>query len=129
MLALLFSFLGGPIASAVVSAYRAKLDAMGSANGMAVDLAKAELDAQIEARKQATSILLAEQGHWYTACIRSLFALPFVAFCWANVVGTDILGIVGGYNLDPSMSSWGMIVITAYFGEHITSQITRIIKR
>lgn len=39
---------------------------------MAADLAAREIEAEIEARKQASAIILAEQGRWYTAIIRPL---------------------------------------------------------
>ena len=43
---------------------------------MAADLAAREIEAEIEARKQASAIILAEQGRWYTAIIRPLLAAP-----------------------------------------------------
>lgn len=129
ILTTIFSFLGGPLLTSVVNAYQARLNAMTSANGMSVDLAKAELEAQIQARKDATAILMAEQGHWYTACIRSLFALPYVAYAWVVVLWVACLRHQPIPQLPDTVSSWGSVIIAAYFGEHIVSQVTRIIKR
>ena len=42
---------------------------------IAADLAAKEIEADIHARKQASAIIIAEQGRWYTAIIRPLLAL------------------------------------------------------
>ena len=72
----LASLLGGPIVTGLLNAYKAKLDAANTRDAQAVDLAKKEIEAEIEARKQASAVIIAEQGRWYTACIRPLFAAP-----------------------------------------------------
>ena len=127
LLSWLASLLSGPIVGAITDAYRAKLAAGSTTEAHAVDLAQKEIEAQIAARKNATEVLLAEQGHWYTACIRSLFALPFIAYTWFVVLST--IGNLGARELPSVISGWGGMVIAAYFGEHIVSQVSRILKR
>jgi hypothetical protein len=63
----LASLLGGPVVSGLINAYKAKLDAANTHDRIAADLAAKEIEAEIEARRQATAILMAEQGRWYTA--------------------------------------------------------------
>jgi hypothetical protein len=38
------------------------------------------ITAEIEARKGADALILAEQGRWYTAVIRPLLALPVIIY-------------------------------------------------
>ena len=63
----LASFLTAPIINGFLSAYKAKLDAASAEGAQAVEVAKAALLAEIEARKSANAIIIAEQGRWYTA--------------------------------------------------------------
>ena len=68
------NLLGGPFAKAAVDAYRAKLSAENTSEKIAADLAARELSVEARERKLATQVVLAEQGHWYTALPRPLFA-------------------------------------------------------
>lgn len=70
----LASLLGGPIITGLINAYKAKLDAANTKDRIAADLAAKEIEAEIEARKQASVVIIAEQGRWYTAVIRPLLA-------------------------------------------------------
>ena len=42
---------------------------------IAADLAAKNLESEIAARQQASALIIAEQGRWYTAIIRALLAL------------------------------------------------------
>ena len=44
-------------------------DAGNTQDRIAADLAAKEIEAEIKARKQASAIIIAEQGWWYTAII------------------------------------------------------------
>ena len=72
----LASLIGGPVVTGLINAYKAKLDAANTQDRIAADLAAKEIEAEIEARKQASAIIIAEQGRWYTAIIRPLLAVP-----------------------------------------------------
>ena len=72
----LASLIGGPVITGLINAYKAKLDAANTQDRIAADLAAKEIEAEIEARRQASAIIIAEQGRWYTAIIRPLLALP-----------------------------------------------------
>ena len=56
------SLLGGPVVNGLINAYKAKLAAANTQDRTAADLAAKEIEAEIEARKQASAIILAEQG-------------------------------------------------------------------
>ncbi len=92
MLGWLASFITGPVLDRLTDAYKAKLSAATDQDKLSVDLATEQMRAEIEARKIASSQVIAEQGRWYTAMIRPLFALPFVIYAWKVVVWDKVLG-------------------------------------
>jgi hypothetical protein len=49
--------------------------------------------AEIEARKSADALIIAEQGRWYTAIIQPLLALPVVIFMWKVIVWDKVLAL------------------------------------
>jgi hypothetical protein len=51
------------------------------------------LEAEIEARKSANAIIIAEQGRWWTSIIRPLAALPVVIYIWKVVVYDKVLAL------------------------------------
>jgi len=116
MWAWLASLFSGPIINGLLDAYRAKLDASNSQDAHAVDLAKAALQAEIEARKEGRILAIAEQERWWTALPRSLvqwsFAI-FVAKCvlWDTVLGLGITEPLGG-----DIATWGNLVMGLWFG-------------
>ena len=63
----LASLIGGPVITGLINAYKAKLDASNTQDRIAADLAAKEIEAEIAARKEASAIIIAEQGRWYTA--------------------------------------------------------------
>jgi hypothetical protein len=130
MMAWLLSFLSGPLLTSLVNAYKAKLDAGNTRDAKAVDLAVAEISADIAARSAAKEIIIAEQGHWYTAIIRPLFALPFVIFIWKIVVYDKVLGLgVTVGSLDENMKQVLLAIIFSYFGYASIDRIAKVFKR
>src|SRR6266567_4672221 len=113
---MLLSFLGGPIINGLLGAYKLRLQSLNSEDQKAMELLEAEIAADTAARAEATKILIAEQGHWYTAIIRPLFALPFVIFSFKVVVWDKVLGLGITDKLDPNM--WGVFqaIVVSYFG-------------
>jgi hypothetical protein len=125
----LASLLGGPIVNAIIGAYKARLEAQNTTDAQAADLAKAEILGEIEARKAERDLLQSEQGWWVTACIRPLFALPFIIFAWKIVVWDKVLGWGVTDGLDPNMWNVFLAVVTAYFGGRTIEKCVRIFKR
>ena len=126
----ILSFLGGPVISGLISAYKARLASINTQDQMALTLLQKEVDADIAARAEATKLLIAEQGHWYTAIIRPLFALPFIIYAWKIVVWDKVLGLgVTEHGIDANF--WGVFqtIIIAYFGASAVERVTRIFKR
>src|SRR5262249_18144674 len=85
--------LGGPFAKAALDAYRAKLSAENTSEKIAADLAAREVALEQRERELASQSVLAEQGRWYTALPRPLFAFAFVIYAWKVVVWDKVLAL------------------------------------
>jgi hypothetical protein len=125
----LASFLGGPLVSGLVNAYKAKLAAANTQDRLAVDLAVKEIEAEIEARKQASAIIIAEQGRWYTAAIRPLLALPIIIFLWKVMVWDKVLGLGTTDPIAGTVADWAGIIVTTYVGGRTIEKVARIFRR
>ena len=123
------NLLGGPFAKAAVDAYRAKLSAENTSEKIAADLAARELDVETKERELATQVMIAEQGRWYTALPRPLFAFAFIIYVWKVVVFDKVLGWGSTNPLSGDVSQWAMIVLTAYFGGRSLEKVARILGR
>lgn len=129
MLQLILSFLGGPVISGLISAYKARIAQLNSQDQLALTMLEKEVDAEIAARAEATKLLIAEQGHWYTAMIRPLFALPFILFEAKVVIWDKMLHLGSTDALDPNMWSVFTAVVVSYFGATAVERVSRIFKR
>ena len=123
------NLIGGPFAKAAVDAYRAKLTAENTSEKIAADLAARELDVESRERELATQVVIAEQGRWYTALPRPLFAFAFVIYVWKVVVWDRVLGLGSTDALSGDVAQWAMIVLTAYFGGRSIEKVARILGR
>lgn len=123
------NLLGGPFAKAAVDAYRAKLSAENSSEKTAADLAARELAVEQRERELSTQVLIAEQGRWYTALPRPMFALAFIIYVWKVVVWDKVLGLGSTDPLSGDVAQWAMIVLTAYFGGRSLEKVARILAR
>jgi len=72
--------LGGPFAKAAVDAYKAKLSSDNTSEKIAADLAGRELAVEQRERELASEVVIAEEGRWYTALPRPLFAAAFIIY-------------------------------------------------
>lgn len=123
------NLLGGPFAKAAVDAYRAKLTAENTSEKIAADLAAREMAVEQRECELATQLVVSEQGRWYTALPRPLFAFAFIIYVWKVVVWDKVLGLGTTDALSGEMSQWAMIVLTAYFGGRSFEKVARIFAR
>lgn len=123
------SLIGGPVITGLINAYKAKLDAANSQDRMAADLAAKEIEAEIEARKQASTIIIAEQGRWYTAIIRPLIAFPLIIYLWKVIVWDKVLGLGSTEPLTGLVAEWTGMIVTAYVGGRSIEKVARIFRR
>lgn len=127
LLGWLGNLLGGPFARAALDAYRAKLGAENTAEKIAADLAARELQVESREREVAARIVEAEQGSWYTALPRPLFAYAFVVYTWKVVVWDFVFGLGSTRPLTGNVAQWATIVLTAYFGGRSLEKVARIL--
>src|SRR6476646_3835872 len=123
------NLLGGPFAKAAVDAYRAKLTAENTSEKIAADLAAREMSVEQRERELAVEVAVAEQGRWYTALPRPLFAFAFIIYVWKAVVWDKVLGLGTTEELSGDVSQWAMIVLSAYFGGRSLEKVARILAR
>ena len=123
------NLLGGPFAKAAVDAYRAKLSAENTSEKIAADLAARELGVEQRERELATQVVISEQGRWYTALPRPLFAFAFIIYVWKVVVWDKVFGLGSTDALSGDVAQWATIVLTAYFGGRSLEKVARIIAR
>ena len=94
---------------------------------MAADLAAKAIAAEIEARKSADALIIAEQGRWYTAIIRPLLALPVVIFMWKVIVWDKVLGLGSTDALTGDVATWSGAIVTTYVGGRSLEKIAKTI--
>jgi len=126
VLSWLGNLFGGPFARAAVDAYRAKLAAENTSEKIVADLAARELSVVQRERELAAEMMVAEQGRWYTALPRPLFASAFIIYVWKVVVWDKVLGLGATDALSGDMSQWAMAVVTAYFGGRTFEKVARV---
>jgi hypothetical protein len=123
------NIIGGPFAKAAVEAYRAKLTSENTSEKIAADLKARELAVAQRERELAARVVIAEQGRWYTALPRPLFAFAFIIYVWKVVVWDTVLGWGTTNPLSGQVAQWAMIVLTAYFGGRSLEKVARILGR
>ncbi|MBM3526842.1 MAG: hypothetical protein FJX62_02020 [Alphaproteobacteria bacterium] len=125
----LASLVGGPVVNGLINAYKAKLAATNTQDRIAADLAAKEIEAEIEARRQASAIIIAEQGRWYTAIIRPLLAAPVIIYFWKVLVIDKVLGLGSTDPITGMVADWSGMIITAYVGGRSIEKVARIFAR
>jgi hypothetical protein len=108
-----------PIIGGLLTAQKQKLDAVGSHEAVVADLAKREMDIEVQERELQAKMVIAEQGNVITRSVRPLMAAPFIIFMWKVIVWDKVLGWGTTDPLDPKM--WGvfMAVVVAYMGGRV----------
>ena len=127
MWAWLAQFLTAPIVNGFIDAYKARLDAENSQDRTAADLAAKAIAAEIEARKSADAIIIAEQGRWYTAIVRPLLAAPVIIYLSKVIVWDKVFGFG---TTDPILGDVGMwcgMIVTTYVGGRSLEKIANTI--
>lgn len=128
------SFLTGPLLGKALDAYKAKLAAGNTEDGIAADLAAKELVLQQREAELQTQYRIAEIGHWYEPDKLMGYAVALYfgkLLVWDKVFGfgfTDGLGT----NADPNggfAATTANIIVMFYFGKRGIENVARILKR
>jgi hypothetical protein len=89
----------------------------------------AAIEAEIDARRQASAIIIAEQGRWYTAIIRPLLALPIIIYLWKVIVWDKVLGLGTTDPITGMIADWTGMILAAYVGGRSIEKVARILRR
>lgn len=123
----IMSFIGGPVISGLISAYKLHVEAQTQDNTIAADLAGKEIAAQTLETQALTNLKIAEIGHpWEPEKLAFYIVLAFFAKC---VVWDTILGLGTTPALKGDVSIWAGLVMSFYFGKRTFENVARIIKR
>ncbi len=123
MLNWILSFLSTPLLNSLVEAYKAKLASTNTTDQKAVDLAVKDLEAQIEARKQATT--LGTQSK-VAGIVQAAFAFPVVVYLNKILIIDLVFGAWTHSSTEAaqgSVGTWCGLIIGFYFGGNIVSNV------
>lgn len=128
MWTMILSFLGGPLINGLLGAYQKRLDAQTAEGAQAAGLVTEALKAEIEARKQATAVILAEQGTWFTRAPRALVQWSFALFVAKVVVYDNLLGLGSTDPLSGDVSQWAGMLMGMWFGGRTIEKVAAMFK-
>lgn len=117
------SFASSGTVGRVLETLDKRTDAQTERERMAAEVTKESIRAEVEAQKAGRDLLIAEQGRWYTAIIRPLFALPFIVYIWKLVVWDKVLGWGVTDPLSAQLGEIMMTVIGVYFGGRTVEKV------
>lgn len=125
LLAPLLSFLGGPLVNGLVNAYKAKLAASNTTDIQALELAKADLQAQIQAREEAVALA----GGRLSSLVQTLFALPIIIYEFKVIVWDKVLGLGSTDPLTGAVGTWAGLIIGFYFGGKVVTGVVNVVAK
>jgi hypothetical protein len=127
---LIFSFLGGPVAKALIDAYQAHLTATTTDKQIAANLAGQEIAAQTAEANAITQLKIAEVGHPFEP---EKLGFYIVLIYIAKVILWDkVLGSITGGSTDPiggAVGVWVGLIISWYYGKRMFQNVAQIIKK
>lgn len=125
-----------PIIDGLLTAQKQKLDAVGSHEAVAADLAKKAFELDAKEAEVNASIIIAEQGNWVTRSIRPVLGLAAGILTWKILVWDLALGQwTRGHTDHLSDQAFWLLttIVIAYMGgrsaEKIADKISGIWKR
>jgi hypothetical protein len=123
----IMSFIGGPVVSGLISAYKLHLQAQTQDNTIAADLAGKEIAAQQIEQQAITNLKIAEIGHPWEP---EKLAFYVTLFFYTKVVIWDkCLGLGTTDALTGAADVWAGLIMSFYFGKRTFENVARIIKR
>jgi len=124
----LISLLAAPLLGSLSDGWKAYLAAKNSQDVQAVELAKAELEAEIAARKEANATLLVENGRWWTAAPRALVQWSLAVFVVKCIVWDTVLGLGTTPPLGGDIATWAGMVMVTWFGGRSLEKIAQVFR-
>jgi hypothetical protein len=123
----IISFLGGPVVSGLISAYKLHLQATTADATIAADLAGKEIAAQTIETQAFVNLRIAEIGHpWEPEKLAFYVWLVYFAKC---VVWDTVLMQGSTAPLYGAVSVWCNLIVSFYFAKRGFENVARILKR
>jgi hypothetical protein len=124
---LIFQFLGGPVAKAMVDAYKVRVAAQTTDNMTAATLAGQEIGAQVAETNAIMQYRIAEIGHpWEPDKLMGYFVAIYLGklLIWDKVLGLGTTDPLAGF-----ASTTSNLIVAFYFAKRGFENVARIIKR
>lgn len=122
MIKLILNWLSGGLADALTAAYKAKVNSNTEADRIRAGVIEKDIEARIDARRQATEIRLATAGFWEMRLLTFVIAAPFALH--ALLVGLDT-SFGFGWRIaaypEPFQSYEGTVLLS-FFGVQVASK-------
>lgn len=115
LLTAVLRLLSGGLLDQVMGLLKARADRDAQRDRLDTEAAIAAIQAEVQARRAAADVLIAEQGWWLTAIIRPLFVLP-LAIWWCAVIADSIFMFSWNVAALPKpLDEWAGWIVLAYF--------------
>lgn len=124
---MLLQFLGGGIVKDVLAHLDRKVDGETERQRIETQATIEAIKAEMAARAEARTIIIAEQGRLLTSLPRPLFALIFIVYVGKVVVWDKVLALGTTDPLPPYMIELMTMVVTAYFGGRTIEKVASIV--
>ena len=125
--AMIFKFIGGDVAKALVDAYKAKKTADTADNKIAADLAGQEVAAQVAETNAITQYRIAALGHWSEP---DKLMGYIIVFLLGKIVVWDICLGLGTTDLHAGfVTVTANVIISFYFGKRGFENVAQILKK
>lgn len=111
----LISLLGSGILEWILNYQNKRLESANERVRIDAEITSNKIEAELEARRAARDIVLAEQGWWLTAMIRPAFAWPIVIHSGAIVADSLFHFEWDVAKLPDPLGTWAGWIVGAYF--------------
>lgn len=126
---LLVNFLGGPVVTGLLNAYKAKLAADNTSDRITADLAIRELAVEQREKEIAVEQMKVDEGRWWTAAPRAIVTWSFALYVAKIVVYDTMLGMGSTPPLHGDVSTWIGWLMAMWFGGRSAEKIAQILKK
>lgn len=123
----LASFLSGPLLGKALDAYKAKLAAGNTSEGVAADLASKEILLQQREYELQTQYRIAEIGHWYEP--DKIMGYAVAVYVAKLLIYDKVLGLGRTDPLNGWIETTANLIVAFYFAKRGFENIAKIIKR
>jgi hypothetical protein len=115
ILAAILKWLGSGVLDRVLAHLEARADSETARERVASEVVIEHVRAEIENRRAARDILVAEQGRWLTSLPRPLFAIP-LGIWWTAVIADSLFHFDWNVAaLPPPLDEWAAAIVAALF--------------